>query len=57
MIVVRAIYDFEPQGPGEIRLKEGDIIEVTNKSIGNGWWEGKLGGKVGQFPENYVTPM
>jgi len=57
LIVVRAIYDFEPQGPGEIRLKEGDIIEVTNKSIGNGWWEGKLGGKVGQFPENYVTPM
>lgn len=54
---MRALYDFEPQGPGEIRLQVGDIIEVTNKNIGKGWWEGKLNGKLGQFPENYVGPL
>jgi len=45
-----------PQSGEELSLKVGDIIEVTNKSVGGGWWEGKLNGKIGQFPENYVEP-
>ena len=26
----------------------------ASKDIGEGWWEGQLGGKIGLFPESYV---
>ena len=32
----------------------GDIIEVLRKDIAEGWWEGKLGARVGVFPDNFV---
>jgi len=51
---VRALYEYVAQSDVELSIQEGDIIEITNKGIGGGWWEGKLNGKVGQFPENYV---
>ena len=50
------LYDFSglPES-GEISLKEGDVITVTNKSIGDGWWEGSTSdGQIGLFPEAYV---
>jgi len=53
---VRALYDYQPQSNLELLIKVGDVIEITSKSIGGGWWEGKLNGKTGQFPENYVEP-
>lgn len=50
------LYDFAglPES-GEICLKEGDIVTITNKSIGDGWWEGSTpSGHTGLFPEAYV---
>ena len=58
---VKALYDYQPQQSDELALKEGDIIEVTNKVVdGNPnseWWEGKLNGKTGHFPKNYVKEL
>ncbi|CAG8576490.1 4893_t:CDS:2 [Diversispora eburnea] len=53
----QALYDYDAQSREEISIKEGDIIEVTNRDIGSGWWEGILNGKRGQFPANYVTSL
>ncbi|XP_066593037.1 unconventional myosin-Ie-like [Prorops nasuta] len=53
---VRALYDYEPQDLDELGLKEGDILEVLKKHDG-GWWHGRLKGKTGLFPSNYVEKV
>ena len=52
----RALYDFEAEvGSGEISLREGDIITITNTEVGEGWFEGtNANGETGFFPEAYV---
>ncbi|KAI9140317.1 hypothetical protein BKA69DRAFT_515846 [Paraphysoderma sedebokerense] len=51
---VRALYSYTAQTEVELTIQEGDEIEITSKDCGDGWWEGKLNGKVGQFPASYV---
>lgn len=51
-----AIYDFDgiPDN-GEISLREGDIVTVLKRDVGDGWWEGMTpSGESGLFPESYV---
>ncbi|KAJ3101242.1 hypothetical protein HDU96_010078, partial [Phlyctochytrium bullatum] len=53
---VRVLYDFDAEGPGELSIRSGDIINVTVE-IDDGWWEGELAdapGSGGMFPSNYV---
>ena len=50
---VRALYDYEPQGPEELALREGDIVEVVSNAE-DPWWEGRLKNKSGMFPSNFV---
>ena len=39
--LVRAIYSYLAQGPDELSLKEGDIIElISGQTAEDGWWEG-----------------
>ena len=40
--LVRAIYPYEPRGPDELGLLEGEIVELTDEGqdYGIGWWEG-----------------
>lgn len=43
--IVRALYDYEAQGPDELDIKSGEIIELTEGPTGGrnyaeGWWEG-----------------
>lgn len=53
----RALYDYEPQGDDELKVTEGDVIEVLQKQD-DGWWEGRLpSGKQGVFPSNYVEEI
>ncbi|CAH1761505.1 3370_t:CDS:10 [Entrophospora sp. SA101] len=54
---VKVLYDYEAQVPEELTIKEGDVIEITDRNVADGWWEGKLNGVTGQFPANYVTLM
>lgn len=53
---VRALYDFEPDEPGELAFSAGDVIRVLD-SVYEQWWRGELRQDVGIFPVNYVEPM
>lgn len=54
LVSARALYDYEPQSEGDIALKTGDIISVTEQNE-NGWWKGTNNrtGESGFFPGNY----
>ncbi|KAL2264720.1 hypothetical protein VTJ83DRAFT_7230 [Remersonia thermophila] len=52
---VTALYDFSAQAEGDLSFRAGDVIEVVQRTNNeNEWWTGKLNGKTGQFPGNYV---
>lgn len=52
----KVLYDFEGLVENnEISLNCGEIVTLTSKQIGDGWWEGKTSdGRSGYFPEAYV---
>lgn len=53
---VQAIYDFSGEpGTAELSIKTGDVLTVTRKDVGEGWWEGRsAAGQTGLFPAAYV---
>ncbi|CAH1955542.1 unnamed protein product [Acanthoscelides obtectus] len=50
---VMALYEFEPQMPGDLALKPGQMIKVLKK-IDKDWLYGSCNGNTGQFPANFV---
>jgi amphiphysin len=53
-----ALYDYEAQAEGDLSFTTGDIIEiVTRTNNENEWWVGKIKGKKGQFPGQYLFDM
>ena len=55
-VQVRVIYDFQAQpGTGELNIYTNEILTVTRKDVGEGWWEGVNNrGESGLFPAGYV---
>lgn len=51
--MVEALYDIEAEAEDELAFKAGDMIEVLETSD-DGWWKGRVHGKEGLFPVNYV---
>lgn len=52
---VTALYDFSAQTEGDLSFRTGDVIEIVQRTDNeNEWWTGRLQGKQGQFPGNYV---
>jgi len=50
-----ALYDYAAQADGDLSFHAGDSIEIVQRTANeNEWWTGKLNGKQGQFPGNYV---
>ncbi|KAI1482191.1 hypothetical protein K445DRAFT_318958 [Daldinia sp. EC12] len=50
-----ALYNFDPDQPGDLGFKKGDIITVLKKTDSdNDWWTGMIGSRHGIFPSNYV---
>ncbi|KAG8628503.1 hypothetical protein KVT40_004376 [Elsinoe batatas] len=59
--VYRAIYDYAPQGEGELEITEGDLLFVLEKSTDDDWWRAKKKAMSdeddepeGLIPNNYI---
>jgi len=55
--VGRAIaqYDYRAVEPGDLSFSKGQVITITEKSDSTDtWWKGKLEGREGSFPANFV---
>ncbi|KAJ2553398.1 BAR adaptor protein Hob1 [Coemansia sp. RSA 1933] len=53
---VTAIYDYAAQTEGDLAFREGDRIELIERTASkNDWWTGRLNGVKGIFPGTYVT--
>eukprot|EP01038_Epipyxis_sp_PR26KG_P013936 gene13936-18692_t len=50
---VKALFDHVAEDEDELAFVAGDIIEVIEK-LDEGWWKGRVRGKEGLFPTNYV---
>uniref|UniRef100_A0A4W4EVH9 SH3 domain containing 19 n=1 Tax=Electrophorus electricus TaxID=8005 RepID=A0A4W4EVH9_ELEEL len=50
---VQALYDFTPEGPGELGLRAGDIVSDVEQ-LDTEWYMGTCRGTKGFFPINYV---
>ncbi|XP_012277135.1 uncharacterized protein B0303.7 isoform X2 [Orussus abietinus] len=48
-----ALYDFSAMQPGDLPLKEGDLVQLI-KVVSDDWMEGCVGDNQGIFPINYV---
>ncbi|XP_021172295.2 SH3 domain-containing protein 19 isoform X2 [Fundulus heteroclitus] len=53
---VKALYDFDPEGPGELKLSAGDVVTRVEK-VDNQWYRGTCKGSAGFFPINYVQVL
>ncbi|KAH8120689.1 BAR-domain-containing protein [Phellopilus nigrolimitatus] len=52
---VVALYDFAAQADGDLEFNTGDRIEVVKRTESSeDWWTGRLNGREGVFPGNYV---
>ncbi|GFF41232.1 actin cytoskeleton-regulatory complex protein sla1 [Aspergillus lentulus] len=59
--VYKAVYDYQPQGEGELELREGDLLYILEKSVEDDWWKAKKKAErddedepEGLVPNNYV---
>lgn len=54
----RVLHDFEAQGPDDLTLKEGDVVELEDIADTQGNWRwGRLDGRRGMFPAVFVEEM
>ena len=53
---VQALYNFEPQEEGELRMRKGDIVTVLEK-VDQNWWKGTCEGRSGLFPVPYIKEL
>lgn len=52
-VIMRSMYDFEAQGPEELKLFEGQIV-IMKEDRRDGWMFGRSGSEQGLFPSSYV---
>ncbi|TRZ00127.1 hypothetical protein DNTS_034621 [Danionella cerebrum] len=51
----RALYDFTSENPGEISVKENELLTLCSEEVVDGWLEGTNSrGETGLFPASYV---
>lgn len=52
-----ALYDYDASAEDELTFEENQIINIINKSphgVDDGWWEGEIEGRIGNFPSLVV---
>ena len=52
----RVLFSYQPKHDDELELKLDDQVEFLSE-VEDGWWKGKLRGRVGVFPSNFVEMM
>uniref|UniRef100_A0A669P5E9 Myosin IE n=1 Tax=Phasianus colchicus TaxID=9054 RepID=A0A669P5E9_PHACC len=52
----KALYAYDAQDTDELSFNANDVINII-KEDPSGWWTGRLRGKQGLFPNNYVTKI
>lgn len=52
----RAIYDYDAQDTDELSFHVGDVIDIILEEP-SGWWRGRLRGREGLFPNNYIEKI
>ncbi|KAM8826480.1 myosin IEb [Synchiropus picturatus] len=52
----RALYAYDAQDTDELSFNAEDIIEILSEDA-SGWWFGRLRGREGMFPGNYVEKI
>ncbi|XP_076827594.1 myosin IEb [Brachyhypopomus gauderio] len=52
----RALYAYDAQDTDELSFNAEEVIEILNEDA-SGWWFGRLRGREGMFPGNYVEKI
>jgi hypothetical protein len=62
--VYTAVYDYQPQGEGELEIREGDLLYIIEKNSEDDWWKAKKKAEPddedepeGLVPNNYVEEV
>lgn len=54
----KVLYPYNPLNEDELKLAEGDVVNLLSRELPDkGWWKGELRGKIGVFPDNFVTML
>lgn len=52
----KVLFPYDPANEDELELIEGEIVSILSKELPDkGWWKGEIRGKIGVFPDNFVT--
>ncbi|KAF2453740.1 DUF500 and domain-containing protein [Lineolata rhizophorae] len=53
-----AKFTFEPDQPGDLGFKKGEVITIVKRTDNEtDWWTGRIGDREGIFPSNYVETV
>ncbi|CAL8071967.1 unnamed protein product [Orchesella dallaii] len=53
---VRVLFSYSPEQDDELTLEVGDVLDFIEE-VEEGWWRGRLKGKEGIFPSNFVSDV
>ena len=53
----KALYDYDTKNEGEMSLKEGEIVTITDKDPSGWWYATADDGREGFVPSSYVEPV